>query len=188
MEAADVALPIAKRLAYSHRALHEFIDKARFSPSPKISLSWQILNGAETSSERPAKSGVPPESSACRAPGLRPSRRVPLRWGAGAQFSWPNGLHARSPRLFLGSQHRDTSSARITSLSLARRICARCCSPMRATITELALTGLWTRTRPCVRPLKSLAGCNHVPFLADFITNTSGSSFRYTQVRPHFEA
>src|SRR4051795_6104935 len=45
----------------------------------------------------------------------------------------------------------------------------------RATITELALTGLWTRTRPCVGLFRGLAGCNHVPFLADFITNTSGS-------------
>ena len=30
MEAVNVALPIAKRLAYSYRALHEFIDKACF--------------------------------------------------------------------------------------------------------------------------------------------------------------
>jgi integrase-like protein len=45
----------------------------------------------------------------------------------------------------------------------------------------LALTGLWTRTRPRADPFRGLAGCNHVPFRADFITNTSGSSFRYTQ-------
>src|SRR3954447_17829340 len=52
----------------------------------------------------------------------------------------------------------------ITSLSLARRIYAKCCSPTRATITELALTGLWTRTRPCVGPFRGLAGCVRLYF------------------------
>ena len=89
---------------------------------------------------------------------------------------------ARSSGAPSGSSGPFAENVWITSSSWVRCIYARCCSPTRATITELALTGLWTRTRPCVGPFRGLAGCNHVPFLADFITNTSGSSFRYTQV------
>src|SRR4051794_12069595 len=62
---------------------------------------------------------------------------------------WQNGFAER----LIGSIRRECLDHIII---LGQVHYARCCSPTRATITKLALTGLWTRTRPCVGPLKGL--------------------------------
>jgi hypothetical protein len=94
-----------------------------------------------------------------------------------AHWPWQNGFAER----LIGSIAENVST---TSLFSARSICAACCVPTPATITEAAPTGRSTKTRPCTAQLSAQAACSHIPFWAGFITSTSDSSFRYTQRLP----